>query len=280
MIVRVLVDGPADLPAAIAAQQQFSLTATAPVVARLPTTAPNAAGNPEGFLDRVNETLGRGPLPPAMAKQARTLAAAGIRPGERGAFSRLPRSVQAVWRAQLPQLEASLRGGLADVGVKRAGWVYPAPGLGRFGNNGLYRSRIALAGLGALPIEEATYLTAVSDAAGQPLDGAHSYRLHVPADVPVDGFWSVTMYAREADGRTYLVANPIDRYSIGNRTPGLKRNGDGSIDLILGSAAPAAGTSNWLPTPAGSFRVSFRAYLPRAPFVRGTFVMPAIERVP
>lgn len=276
MIARVLVDGPADLAAARAAQAGFTLTATTPVTARPLTSALPRPGDPASFLDRVNEVLGRGPLPPAMTRQMRRLTSAGIRPGERGAFARLPAATQSAWRAQMPELEASLRGGLADVGDTRQGWIYPAPGLGRFGDDGLYRSRIALAGLGALPIEEATYLTAVADAAGRPLDGRRSYRLHVPANVPVDGFWSVTMYAREPDGRTYLAANPIERYSIGNRTPGLLRNADGSIDLLLGSVQPGSGTANWLPAPAGEFRVSFRAYLPKPPFVNGRFALPAI----
>ena len=36
---------------------------------------------------------------------------------------------------------------------------------------------------------------------------------------PVDAFWSLTMYNVP---RFLLVANPIDRYSIGDRTPGLQ----------------------------------------------------------
>lgn len=280
MIVRVLVDGPADLSAAATAQEKFTLTATTAVAARPLQSKLPERGDASAFLDRLNETLGRGPLPAAMSRQARRLHSAGIRPGELGAFARLPATTRAIWQSRLPALEAELQAGLAGIGVTRQGWLYPAPGLGRFGDNWLYRSRIALAGLAALPIEEATYVTAFTDAAGQLLDGSRSFRLHVPANVPVDGFWSVTMYAREADGRTYLVANSIDRYSIGNRTPGLTRNDDGSIDLVLSHARPAVGTANWLPTPRGIFRVSFRAYLPRAAFVDGTFALPPIRAVP
>ena len=40
----------------------------------------------------------------------------------------------------------------------------------------------------------------------------------------MDAFWSLTMYDVPD---FYLVANPIDRYSIGDRTPGLQAGPDG-----------------------------------------------------
>lgn len=280
IIARVLVDGPADLAAATVAQRKFSLEPSVPTTARLLEAPSPLPADAAAFLDRVNAILARGPLPPVIARRAKDLQRAGINPGAPGAFARLSPALQQAWRAGIAVFEPSLRGGLTSVGETRQGWVYPAQGLGRFGTDWLYRSRIALAGLGALPIEEATYLTAVADAAGADLEGEFTYRLRVPADVPVDAFWSLTMYQREDDGRTFLVDNPIDRYSIGNRTQGVTRNGDGSIDVVMSRTPPADGTANWLPTPTGPFRVSFRAYLPRAPFIEGQFSLPAIERLP
>jgi len=46
----------------------------------------------------------------------------------------------------------------------------------------------------------------------------------------------------------YLIANPIDRYSIGDRTPGLRRDSDGSLTIVIQHEQPAD-TSNWLPGP-------------------------------
>ena len=43
---------------------------------------------------------------------------------------------------------APLRGGLQEVGASRNGWSYPAPGIGEFGTDDHYRSRVALGGLG------------------------------------------------------------------------------------------------------------------------------------
>jgi hypothetical protein len=51
-----------------------------------------------------------------------------------------------------------------------------------------------------------------------------------------------------------LFANPIDRYSIGDRTPGIKKDADGGLTFRLQRKTPESSkTSNWLPTPAGNF---------------------------
>ena len=73
--------------------------------------------------------------------------------------------------------------------------------------------------------------------------------------------------------------SPIDRYTIGDRTPGLVTNCDGSLDIWIARTDPGEGlTSNWLPAPAsGPFMVILRAYLPEAPIVSQTYVPPAIE---
>jgi hypothetical protein len=85
-----------------------------------------------------------------------------------------------------------------------------------------------------------------TDADGDQLDGRHRYTLTFGQDPPVDAFWSITMY--DLPG-FYLVANPINRYSIGDRTPGLSRNGDGSLTIVI-QHDQRADTGNWLPAPA------------------------------
>jgi hypothetical protein len=60
-----------------------------------------------------------------------------------------------------------------------------------------------------------------------------------------------------------LVKNSIDRFSIGDRTPGLKYNDDGSLDVYIQNTPPEGRESNWLPTPPeGIFRINYRIYLP------------------
>ena len=58
--------------------------------------------------------------------------------------------------------------------------------------------------------------------------------------------------------------NPLERYSIGNRTPGLKFASDGSLSLYLQPTSPGSDLeSNWLPTPPeGPFFYVIRIYLP------------------
>ncbi len=94
---------------------------------------------------------------------------------------------------------------------------------------------------------------------------------------PVDAFWSVTMY--DADG--FQVANPIDRFAIGDRDP-IKYGPDGSLDLYIQPASPGADKeSNWLPAPAtGTLGVTMRLYAPKAEALDGRWAPPPIQRVP
>jgi hypothetical protein len=125
--------------------------------------------------------------------------------------------------------------------------------------------------------EEAVYYTATVDGAGQPLTGAHAYRLHFPPGglPPNHAFWSLTMTI--APG--YLVANPINRYSLGDRS-GLVPNADGSIDIYIQQAAPAGHEANWLPAPSGNFKLWLRVYQPGAAILSGAYHVPPVVEVP
>ena len=124
---------------------------------------------------------------------------------------------------------------------------------------------------------EATYAMAWTDADGTPLDGAHNrYELRLAPPPPVDAFWSLTMYDAS---EFYLVANAIDRYSIGDRTAGLLSDDDGSVTIYIQRDPPDEHKrSNWLPTPDGRFRPLMRMYQPRAQILNGEYVLPAITK--
>jgi hypothetical protein len=147
---------------------------------------------------------------------------------------------------------------------------------GKAGNDILVRAACAQ----ALPMvnlpEEAVYWTATVDGAGRPLTGAHDYVMHfTPGGLPPNNaFWSLTMTI--APG--YLVANPIDRYSLGDRS-GLVPNADGSIDIYIQHAAPAGHEANWLPAPGGSFKLWLRAYQPDAAILSGAYHVPPVVEV-
>ena len=141
---------------------------------------------------------------------------------------------------------------------------------------------VALGGLAALPPVEAIYPMREADDAGLPLDGRHRYRVRVgAAGVPCDAFWSLTVYERHPDGRLFFVDNPIDRYALGDRTPGLVRGADGSIDLWLQRDPPTdpAARANWLPAAAGPMTLALRAYLPRPALREGRAALPSVERL-
>lgn len=138
-------------------------------------------------------------------------------------------------------------------------WVLAAR-AGRYGNDYLTRALTAYIGLGALATDEALYGAGHFDAEHAPLDGRRRYSLRFAADEmpPADAFWSVTLY----DADRFLYRNAARRHSIGDRTPGLHREPDGSLQIDF-SHAPPARTTNWLPTPAGPFYLILRLYHPR-----------------
>ncbi len=140
------------------------------------------------------------------------------------------------------------------------------------------RAVAARAGLWGNHGYEANYQIVYVDGDNQPLTSAHRYELRLPTPPPVDAFWSLTMY--DAD-KFYLVGNPINRYSIGDRTPGLQYGADGSLTIYMQKDAPGADkAANWLPTPQeGAFRPIMRLYQPRQPILDGSYILPAIVRV-
>jgi hypothetical protein len=124
--------------------------------------------------------------------------------------------------------------------------------------------------------EEAVYWTTTVDGAGQTLTGAHDYVLHFPPGglPPNHAFWSLTMTI--APGT--LVANPINRYSLGDRS-GLVHNADGSIDIYIQHTAPTGHAANWLPAPSGDFMLWLRAYQPGAAVLNGAYHVPPVMEV-
>ncbi|MBM7503523.1 DUF1254 domain-containing protein [Agromyces aurantiacus] len=140
------------------------------------------------------------------------------------------------------------------------------------------RAGAALAGLWGNQAFEAAYIATYVDDRGDALTGEHTYTLTLSPPPPVGAFWSLTMYDVPD---YYLVANPIDRYSIGDRTPGIRYEDDGSLVITISHTEPAdaKARANWLPAPAGEFRPVLRMYEPAAAILDQTYLVPAITRV-
>ena len=117
------------------------------------------------------------------------------------------------------------------------------------------------AGWGGLPAKEATYLVVN---AGLPVG---RYELHVGDDVPVDAFWSISVY--NADG--FFEPNPSGAYSV-NSITGV-RDPDGSITVRFGDHGPDA--PNSIPITEG-WNYAVRLYQPRSEILDGTWKFPTI----
>lgn len=271
---RTLVNGPGDLAAV--AKVQDGLVLSGPAVAPPPSYAQRLAPW-NAYFATAQELIRQNPPPATDGAIFARMAALGL--GARGGFdpARFDPAAVAQIEAGIADAKAALR--TVQPGSVVQGWNYPRPNLGVYGQDYLFRAAVALGGLAALPPAEAMYLHPQGEQ-GRMFLGPGPYRLTFRKDQmpPLDGFWSLTMYQATPEGQFFLVPNPQNRYAIGDRTPGLKRNADGSLDLWIARADPGgAKTANWLPAPAeGPFTLSFRAYLPKPEMLDGRYRLPAI----
>jgi hypothetical protein len=96
-------------------------------------------------------------------------------------------------------------------------------------------------------------------------DGKTVHRLTVRGEVPVDGFWSISVYG--ADG--YFHKNEPDAYSINHITA--KKNADDSVSIQFGGCDGE--TPNCLPITQG-WNYWVRLYRPRPEILNGGWVFP------
>jgi hypothetical protein len=164
-----------------------------------------------------------------------------------------------------------------NAGKMENGWVFSTK-TGVYGTDYLQRALITAIGLGANRPEDAIYPTSETAANGKPYEGANRYVIRFAKGQmpPVSGFWSLTMY----DADYFFVANPLNRYTLSSRNK-FQTNKDGSVDLFIQNASPDKGKeANWLPAPAGPFKLMFRFYWPKKAIIDGTWKMPAVMAIP
>ena len=121
------------------------------------------------------------------------------------------------------------------------------------------------------------YAVACRDATGRYLDGALSYCLHLPPDIPAKDFWSLLVY----DPQTRSMLQTDQRFpSVSSQKEDLAVNEDGSVDVYLGPQAPAGHETNWIQTVAGKGWFCFlRLYGPLEPWFDKTWRPGEIERL-
>jgi hypothetical protein len=288
VVGRTQLKGPDDLKNVIAVQDQYSLVPLSKLTGEKPRPVKPVdfpAYNEKSVttLELFRMLSWELQYLTLCAEETRLLgrfAAIGIAPGK--AFD--PAALDETTRKDM---EAGLAAGLAKIRARadrigRAvnGWDLAPTGVPYFGHDYLLRAAYAMKAIYVNSPEEAYYPAANVDANGDPLDGSkHRYAIRFQKGQlpPARYFWSLTMY-RKSDG--LLVENPIKRYSIGDRTAGLKHGEDGSLTVYLQPDSPGADKeSNWLPVPDEPFYLLMRIYGPSESVLSGKWTPPPVERV-
>jgi len=294
IVGRWACDGPADLEAVRALQRQLALEpfGTPAPAAGLPV--PAAVPDELAFFEQLRTWMQAFPPSAPDRDYQQRFAALGLLDPV-SPYARCPpglaRALTAGQDAGKQRLEAGLKA--ADLTPVINGWTLtfhmfdynldhlgpgtiddPAWKMPDRHASYLARALAARGGLWGNHGYEAAYPMTYTDADGDQLDGHNRYVLRFDQDPPVDAFWSITMYDLPD---FYLVANPAGRYSIGDRTPGLRRGADGSLTIAI-QHQPPPDTSNWLPAPAGPFRPLMRLYQPQPAILDGTYKIPPITK--
>jgi hypothetical protein len=245
-----------------------------------PAERPTPSDGP-AFIAELNRGLAANPPPKRDRPLLEQLAPLGIGPGLSVAEAGLPADAEAALydgvQSEAAELPGRARAQVLGEAIAGGGWLTLDPDIGRYGTDYELRAIVAVVGLGANTPEEAIYPTALADSTGQLLTGAKRYRIVFPPgqEPPARYFWSLTMY----DLSGYLAANPIDRYSVGPTHPPLVRRADGSVVIAVQHSQPAEGDVNWLPAPAGGFRLNLRLYGPRKAALSGAWRPPPVVPV-
>jgi hypothetical protein len=169
-----------------------------------------------------------------------------------------------------------------DAGVKDGQDAISAQAAKTFSSNGLFGSRAllkadyitrdvaAMKGLYGNSLEEAWYGGYIGD--GTKPSVVHFTKANLP---PAKFFWSATLYTLPD---RFLYANPINRYSIGDRTKGLVYGKDGSLTIYVSNTSPGEGKeSNWLPAPAAKYSLVARVYGPSKAAMTGKWNLPPLQ---
>jgi hypothetical protein len=130
---------------------------------------------------------------------------------------------------------------------------------------------LAMVGIGS------QYVMATSDTGGKPLDGAKTYKIKLPPNIPAKDFWSFVVYDNQS--RSELQTDQ-QFPSIGSRNKDIVTNPDGSVDVWFGPTAPGGHEKNWVQTvPGRGWCVLFRLYGPEQAWFDKTWKIGEFELV-
>lgn len=248
--------------------------------------------NDVSFFDEVVPVVQEEPLDAADPETRGLLAAIGIEKGKPFApdarMQGILAEAAAVGNATARALAFSPRDPNATI-YPHSAWQVPFIGSYTFSPGGVLnpdaRTLFFYIGLGITPAMAvkmvglgSQYAYAVRDAAGQYLDGAKAYRLHLPPNIPAKDFWSLLVY----DPQTRSMLQTDQQFpSISSQKEGIRINPDTSVDVTFGPEPPDGKEANWVQTiPGKGWWVALRLYGPLEPWFDQTWRPGEIEWVP
>ena len=128
-----------------------------------------------------------------------------------------------------------------------------------------------------IPGAGSDYAMGMVDSNQQPLDGSKTYKLNLPANIPVKDFWALTMY----DTQTRCQLQTDQQFpTLDSYQKGMKTNADGSINIFFGPEPPKGMENNWLQSiPGKAWFVAWRVYGPLQPWIDQSWRVGEIELV-
>jgi hypothetical protein len=309
LLGRTLVQNAADLPAVKNIQEQYHATPLAAweagtrqaplVLSQYPNTGTKSIPTGAAFIAELNRDMTIDPPPagddcalvamgpagvavphPApgesllddLSDEAPPLPTVASDPVANAAISAGIAAAPQIVAAAATQLNATSRG-------ENNGWEILGSWLGNYGTRYLARAIVATNLLAANTPQQSMYPLADTDDTGLTLDGSHRYTIRFkPGQLPpVKAFWSLTMY----NSSYFLYANQLNRYAVGDRTPGMVRGRDGSLTLYIQHNEPGAARqrANWLPAPSGRFHLILRLYEPETSALSGRWKPAPVFRI-
>jgi hypothetical protein len=289
-LARTAVFGPEDVPNVAAVQAQYAVTPLSEFAGTEPPPTAAPPGllpyNPEqarsaGFVALINAFLPYLGQHPSEAELWQRFATIGI--GAEFDLDTLDPEIRTAMDAGVAAALEKIETEGGKLGSRQNGWMLTEASWGtREAMQGRYLRRAGAAafGLWGNDLEEAFYPEASVDSDGEPLDASkHDYVVHFAADQlpPVKSFWSLSMYNLP---QMHFIHNPIDRYTLGDRTQGVVYGRDGSLTVYLQHESPGRDKeSNWLPAPDGPFSLQMRCYWPEPERLDPLYLPPAVRKV-
>jgi hypothetical protein len=289
LLGRTAVAGAEDVSAVNALQDQYTLT---PLSAYLGQPLPEPAPVPDfppydperatsiDFINYLNFLLGQIEPGPDERPLLEKWAKIGVQPGRPFDAGKLAPKVREAVAEGVATAHERIKAESLRVGRNVNNWTLIGEGFGyrsMVGGKDLLRAAANMVGIYGNNPEEAYNFSAALDAGGEPLDASkHNYVIKFDTPPPVKAFWSITMYKLPVP---LFIANPINRYSIGDRTPGFGTNEDGSVTIYLQHESPGSDKeANWLPAPDGPFALALRIYWPEQAALDGTWTPPPVKQ--